>query len=195
MVKIYSGNSRDARSLNKGFTLVELMIVVAIVGILAAVAIPNYMKYQAKARQTEAKIALASIFTAEKSAFAEYGSYHACLPHVGYTPESQNRYYSSGFSATNAAVVALLPPCNANGMTTNEQTTNTIVVCFTNRESMNSTAAMTNVSCAAATATITVDSFLIGAAGSINRSAATTLQTDVWQMNDAKVITNPRLGI
>ena len=57
-----------------GFTLIELMIVVAIIGILSVVAIPTFDGYQKKAKGTEAKISLSHVFTGEKSFESEYGS-------------------------------------------------------------------------------------------------------------------------
>jgi type IV pilus assembly protein PilA len=59
----------------KGFTLIELMIVVAIIGILAAIAIPNFLQYQLKSRQSEAKTNLQAIKTSEVSFQAERGCY------------------------------------------------------------------------------------------------------------------------
>ena len=59
----------------KGFTLIELMIVVAIIGILAAIAIPNFLQYQMKSRQSEAKTNLQAIKTSEVAFQAERGCY------------------------------------------------------------------------------------------------------------------------
>jgi len=76
----------------QGFTLIELMIVVAIIGILAAIAIPNFMTYQAKARQSEAKVGLGGIFTTATSYFAENGSFTATSSALGYAPAGSPKY-------------------------------------------------------------------------------------------------------
>ena len=59
----------------EGFTLIELMIVVAIIGILAAIAIPNFLRFQLRSKTGEAKANLAAIRTAEEGYFSEYGVY------------------------------------------------------------------------------------------------------------------------
>jgi type IV pilus assembly protein PilA len=108
------------RRLSRGFTLIELMIVVAIIGILSAIAVPNFMKFQAKARQSEAKTNLSAWNTAAKAYFAEYSTY-ACKD-CGWKPEPKNRYsYMPGTGTVIAADTTVKlaggPTCTAAGGT------------------------------------------------------------------------------
>ena len=76
----------------KGFTLIELMIVVAIIGILAAIAIPNFMSYQCKAKQSEAKSNLGAIATCQEAYLAEFDSYGSTMSKIGFTTKGTARY-------------------------------------------------------------------------------------------------------
>jgi len=79
----------------KGFTLIELMVVVAIIAILAAIAIPQYRKFQLRSKTTEAKENIGAIVTAEEGFAAEHGLYAQCsaAPN-GVTPGSTKHAWS-----------------------------------------------------------------------------------------------------
>lgn len=74
----------------QGFSLVELMVVVAIIAILAAIAIPRFRTFQAKARQAEAKMNLSHIFTLEQAYQAENDTY-VSLPRVACEENTHNQ--------------------------------------------------------------------------------------------------------
>lgn len=77
----------------QGFTLIELMIVVAILGILAAIAIPNFMRFQAKSRQSEAKSNLGAIGTSSEAWRAEQGTYIVgAIGNLGWASQGTVRY-------------------------------------------------------------------------------------------------------
>ncbi len=82
---------------SKGFTLIELMIVVAIVGVLAAIAIPNFLTYQAKSKTSEAKVNLGSIGTSAEAWRTEKDTFVATPTQLGWRPSGTTRYgYSYG---------------------------------------------------------------------------------------------------
>lgn len=82
--------------MKKGFTIIELMIVIAIIGFLAMVSVPSLKKFLAKAKRTEAHLNLSSLATAQKVYWAEHGTYTDDLQALGWKPEGEV-HYSYGF--------------------------------------------------------------------------------------------------
>jgi type IV pilus assembly protein PilA len=187
---------------NKGFSLVELMVVVAIIGILASVAIPSVNKYMAKARQSEAKTNLGSLYTSEKAFYVEYNTYDSRFQAVGFAPEGRLRYNigfsgagkqagaTDGYTATitNTAVAAggATGYCGAAGTMQNGCT-------MLNGASG---AAPPGIPATAGTlgATLTTaNSFVAGSAARISSAAAAV--DDVWAINQLKQLDNSQNGI
>ena len=92
----------------EGFTLPEMLVTVGIVGLLAAVSIPSYQKYTARARQAEAKASLSSIFTAERNYSVDSRTYTNCLTRIGVNSPGAH-YYGCGFAPYNPSVAACGP--------------------------------------------------------------------------------------
>lgn len=83
----------------KGFSLMEVMITVVIIGILAAVAIPSYMGYVTRTRRADAVTALECVALYEEKARAESGSYvgEGALAAYGLKPYSGGQYVPSEY--------------------------------------------------------------------------------------------------
>ena len=116
--------------LEKGFTLVELMIVIVIVGVLSAIALPNFLSQTDKAKATEAKTNIASILKQSQAEYLEAGEdLPAAIAGVKFgAPENdvQKFDYSASWDGTNNVYTITAA---GNGSDDNIVETDTIIGC------------------------------------------------------------------
>jgi type IV pilus assembly protein PilA len=170
-----------------GFTLIELMIVVAIIGILAAIAIPNFLKFQCRSKQSEAKTNLSGIFTAEKSFFGEFNTYGTDLVSVNWQPDGSPLYVYGFTNTYPAGSIVGLPSYSGARNSTDDAS----VIAPGGGSARYNTSKMNDLVGASLTGTnlpasvaLSGQSFTAGAAGDIDTDQAVSL--DKWTINNTK---------
>ncbi len=98
------------KQVQKGFTLIELMIVVAIIGILAAIAIPAYQDYTARAKVTEALSLMGAAKLAVSETYQNLGPNDMSSAITGYTSPAATRHVASVAIAANGQITGTLTP-------------------------------------------------------------------------------------
>lgn len=210
---------KKSRLFNKsGFSLIELMVVVAIIGILAAIGIPQYSKFQAKTRQSEAKSSLSTLYTSEISFMGEWNLYTVDLRNIGYGATGTRLRYITGFvpgvactayttsngAPAEATTLANTYTCGAN---VNVATATSATFQLTTQVTLNTNSQCTAIAAAATASvggttgvsacnsTVGAQTFRAISIGDPNANIQAGSFTDGWTINQAKQLANVTPGI
>jgi len=102
------------KTIQKGFTLIELMIVVAIIGILAAIALPAYQDYTIRSQVSEGPTLAEGVKLALAEYYANNGSWPTSNTQIGYTSPVQGSYVTNIATTGNGVIVVTYGPPKAN---------------------------------------------------------------------------------
>lgn len=123
-----------------GFTLMELMIVVVIVGILGAIAYPTYTDHMIKSRRVDGQTALYNLATMMEHFYTENNTYvGATLGTFGFTANSSQGYYQISITSQTATSFTLSATPTAGGPQTQDTTCGTLTLTNTNVKAPNPT--------------------------------------------------------